>query len=735
MKTLLLAALLLVLSVPAAAADKWTQVQSRNFKLVGNATEREIREVAEGLELFRTVYARFFKKVKDGSSVATTVVVFKSDQSFKPFKPLYQGKPANIAGYFQPGEDVNYIVLAADMQTPRVIYHEYVHRLMSDNLGNLPPWFQEGFAEAFSTMEIEGRDKKVRLGRAIAEHVELLNERRFMPLEKLFSVEHGSPEYSEESKQGLFYAESWAFVHYMMFNDAERRAQFLVFLDALNQGKPATAAFQETFKVDLNAFQKTFEAYIQQRTAWNAFELKTPEGLDRNKEMTARVMTEAEAEFSLGDMLLHLRRMPEAETHLAKAVQLDPKLGAAQASMGSLLMINKKDSEALEYLRRATTLDPGNYLSHYYYATLLNKPNASEADWATMRSELQKTIELAPQFVEAMERLASANLTRNTDMPQTVDLLVKAISLSPGRDYLILQLAYALSRTQRRQEAQLFARGLLGMPTLELRLRQNAEELLAFLDRSAAAEALNESMRRGTTRPPAADSTPVNSANSDNPPVALRRTPRPEPDVVVNEPLRTDIQVVAGGATLSSGTARVTGLLTLLDCKDGLTLSLVVDGKTQKLHTANPTAIKFTSINSTVVKQIACGPAPGNGVPATIVYRPTPGADNLGEPLTVDFIESLAPVPLGLPGVTTLRGLLTKLDCNNGVLMTVVSAGKTIQFRTDSASKVAFLKGPNPDGTVTCGTMPGNGLAVEVVYRPGNAGTVLGEPVVVTFLK
>jgi len=261
MKRTLLLLLLVLGALPAVGAEKWTRVQSRNFTLVGNATENEIREVAEGLEVFRTAFSRFFK-LKEGSSVATTVIVFRSDQAFKPFKPVYKGKPANIDGFFQPGEDMNFIVLAADMQTPRVIYHEYVHRLMSDNLDSLPLWFQEGFAECFSTLEIEGRDKKVRLGRAIGEHVELLNNRVFMPLEQLFSVQHGSSEYNEGEKQGLFYAESWALVHYMMFDSEQRRTQFNNFLSAITAGSPAADAFRNAFGTELSAFQKVFEAYI-----------------------------------------------------------------------------------------------------------------------------------------------------------------------------------------------------------------------------------------------------------------------------------------------------------------------------------------------------------------------------------------------------------------------------------------------------------------------------------------
>jgi tetratricopeptide (TPR) repeat protein len=612
MKLVSTVAVLLLCALPVSAADRWTRVQTTNFTLVGNATENEIREVAQGLEVFRTAFSRFFK-LKEGSSVATTVIVFRSDQAFKPYKPLYQGKPANIEGYFQPSPDMNYIVLAADMETPRVIYHEYVHRLMSDNMASLPLWFQEGFAECFSTMEIEGRDKVVRLGRAIADHVSLLNTRSFMPLEKLFAVEYGSREYNEEEKQGVFYAESWAFVHYMMFNSEERRAKFNVFLADIAQGTPAADAFEKAFQTELSAFQKVFEAYIQQRLAWNALELQTPSGLDRNKDIQARAMSEAEAESQVGDLLLRLGRLPDAEPHLSRAIQLDPKLGTAQASMGRLLMQKGNESDAAGYLKRAVEADPSSYLNHYYLASLIQgKKDPSESEWSTMRAELQKAIELAPQFIEATQMLAHANLSRNTDIPQTIDLLAKALQVAPGQDYLILQLAYALSRTPQRETARPLVRGLLAKPSLEAPLRKDAQGLLEFLDRAAGVDSANRVLEEQRMR------------NVGHVPAER------------GDPARAD-----GRGQLPAGTAKIRGLVTLLDCRDGLTLSMSVEGRQVKLHHAVPSEIEFTSLNSGVTGTIGCGPVPGGGLPAVVVYRPRESEDSIGEPLAVDFVETI----------------------------------------------------------------------------------------------
>lgn len=59
----------------------WTSVRSKNFLLIGNAGEKEIRQVGTRLEQFRFVFSQLFPKANLASPVPTTVVVFKSDGS------------------------------------------------------------------------------------------------------------------------------------------------------------------------------------------------------------------------------------------------------------------------------------------------------------------------------------------------------------------------------------------------------------------------------------------------------------------------------------------------------------------------------------------------------------------------------------------------------------------------------------------------------------------------------
>src|SRR5262245_9348628 len=124
--------LALVSLAPAVAAkDNWISLRSKNFNVVSNANEGDTRQLLLKLEQFRFVFS---KLVNTQNATPITVVVFKNDGSYKPFKPLYNGKPANVDGYFQRSDDDNLITLniaANDSRPLAVIFHEYTHFLTS----------------------------------------------------------------------------------------------------------------------------------------------------------------------------------------------------------------------------------------------------------------------------------------------------------------------------------------------------------------------------------------------------------------------------------------------------------------------------------------------------------------------------------------------------------------------------------------------------------------------------
>src|SRR5712671_4181003 len=483
---LALLALALIDHPTVQAKDTWTSVHSQNFQLVGNASEKDIRLVANRLEQFRTGFALLFPALKLNSPVPTTVIVFKSDSSYKPFKVN-----PNVAGYFQPGEDVNYITLTSEKssedQPYRTIFHEYVHLLVENTMGGtVPLWFNEGLAEYYSTFDINDYNRKIILGDLVRNHVLYLREQKLLPLRTLFAVDYKSPYYNEGNKMNIFYAESWMLMHYLLQGESQkRRPQLARFIDLVGSKLTIDEAFQQAFQISLDAFEKDFKSYVQ-GAKYMATAVRFEKKLDFDSEMQSAPVTEGEAQAYLGDLLLHTRRYNDAESHLQQALTLSPELPMAEASFGMLRVRQGRLPDARQYLEKAVTGNSQNYLTHFYYAYALSGlsfegsqivNSYAPEDAAIMRAELRKAIALKPDFPESYALLGFINVVRNEEVDETIALLKRALTMSRSNQRVLFMLAQLYMRKENFADARQLLEPLArNSPDPEL--RQQAQSLL-----------------------------------------------------------------------------------------------------------------------------------------------------------------------------------------------------------------------------------------------------------------
>ncbi|HEX8891131.1 MAG TPA: tetratricopeptide repeat protein [Pyrinomonadaceae bacterium] len=628
-RSLFLAALsfCLLLAGHASAFDKnegWTRVQSKNFLLVGNASEREIAEVASRLEQFRETVLRLLPIEQFDSSTPVTVMVFRDDDSYRPFEPLYQGQPAGVSGFFQSNQDVDYITLSIDRKHVRnpfsLAFHEYVHLLVRNSFHNAPLWFNEGLAEYYSTFEISDGRRHVTFGKAINNRTQALVKDDLIPLEKLLRIDGESEFYFEPTKRNIFYAESWALVHYLL--SGGRRAELSSYLDLIAKGASVEEAFRQAFQTSFDAIESELREYIH----FNKYaeqSITFDKGVVFDTQMQSSVLTEAEAQFYLGDLLLHTNRPEEAENYLQKSVELDPRLATAHASLAVLRMRENRFDEATAELKLAGQSDSNNYLVHYYYAYVLSREGAGAENTADgyydaektalMRSELKKAIELAPNFAEAYRLLAYINLVREERLDESIALLKKAMQLSPRRQEYALLLAQVHSR---REEFET-ARGILQSvirSSADAHVRLQAQTVLASVaareEYVARVKALEAEARKEEMPPPGM--------------IQPCDAPQPGPQV---KKLRFEGE-------------QVCGLLVQVECEnDGVMLVVESGGRTLKLHSDKLSRIRFVTYTADVRGQITCGlRSPAN--PVLITYRPTKESNSKvdGEVIAVEFV-------------------------------------------------------------------------------------------------
>ena len=154
---------LCALSPSFAGESQWVEVRSPNFSVVTDAGEKRGREVAMRFEQMRAVFGALMTKANVNLPVPLQIVAFRNTKEMRQVAPLFNGKPTQVAGLFQGGEDRSFIMLDMSVDNPWVVvFHEYAHQLMDGNLpGDFAPWFEEGFAEYFSSIEVDSKEARV----------------------------------------------------------------------------------------------------------------------------------------------------------------------------------------------------------------------------------------------------------------------------------------------------------------------------------------------------------------------------------------------------------------------------------------------------------------------------------------------------------------------------------------------------------------------------------------------
>jgi tetratricopeptide (TPR) repeat protein len=470
------------------ARGKWFQFQTPNFTIVSSGSMEHTRKVATKLEQFRESYSKL-AGAKAVASVPVIVVVFPNQESFRPFQPRYEGQPKNAAGFFQRDYDENVIALNAERMesgSMEVIFHEYTHLLMRHNARVWPLWLQEGMADVYSTFAVSSL--RVCIGTGKSSRVQFFRRHEMMPLPELFDIGHDSPQYNEREQTGVFYAQSWLLTHYLMFG-SKRKAQLEVFMRRLRDGVEPKRAFAETFPGGFTAI----EAELRQYLAKEKFEpicFDIAPLVKAEKPSTARALTPVEILYHLGNLLLHLQRLDEAEEYFIEANKIAPNSPLPYEGRGLVSARRNNRVQAVALLEQALARRSASFRAHYEYARallttrdgLIVPRNLPPETLAKARNSLQRSIRLMPLFAPA--HFYFGVLEREADEGAAFRHLQKAIDLDPDDKQYSLALAQFQIHRAEYTSARRTLKPLLA-PAADPEIRRRAETLMKTLDEAA----------------------------------------------------------------------------------------------------------------------------------------------------------------------------------------------------------------------------------------------------------
>jgi tetratricopeptide (TPR) repeat protein len=597
----------------------WLRLHSPNFVLLGDVGARDLRQVAERLEQFREAFGILFPKVIITTPTPTTVVVFKSHKSYEPLKPVYQGKARkNIAGFFQAGPAINYVTLTLEggLDNLGIIYHEYVHLLVNNTVSGVPLWLNEGLAEYYRTFQVNDSGDRAFIGRFQQDHVLLLRE-QFLPLQALVAVDHRSPLYNESSKASIFYAESWALVHYLILGEDQRFAKnTAAFAAALGSGQPLDEAARSALGVTAADLEKGLRRYIG-RDVFLSQKISFSDRIAKGAAVEPAPVSEADVHATLGDVFLQMDRKDDATAELTAALALDGGHGPAHASLGMLDVRERRWEASRAHFERAVGSQSANFLCHYYYGVALSQsalegsPNAD--DLPVIERAFRRSIELNPAFADAYAQLSWLLGRAPERTEEAAQLMLKALTLAPGREDYLLGLGTLLSNAQDFVAAKQVLAPLAARAADE-KVRDQARQRLAEMSRYEKERAAQEARARITIDRPGGPASAASAPSAGSPTMVFQlREPKP-------------------------GETRYSGRLASIECgPQGIVLVARVDAETVRARAATFDAVEFITYREDTEGRVECGPrkSPGN---VLLTLRLDPGTRIRGVAVAVEFV-------------------------------------------------------------------------------------------------
>lgn len=617
----------------AAHEDTWVEVRSPNFTVISNAGEKEARKIAGQFEEIREVFQNTFAKMRVDLGKPVIVFAVKNEDSMKSLLPAFWEVKGHMhpAGVYQPAEEKHFVVVRTNIEGPNayeIIYHEYTHALMHINFRDLPVWLNEGIAEFFGNSTIH--DNYVEMGKIAPYHLQILQQNKLIPVPVLLQADNSSPYYNENNRASVFYAESWAIVHYLLMDpDARKRNLFHDFLAAYQASGNYVDAAQNTFG-DLNKFAQKMEAYSRQPSFYVG-NMKTSIHGDA-KSYSSRVLPPAEVDSQKGELYVYTQRFKEAKSSLDAAVQAEPNLPLAHEGLGMLAYYEKDLDNAEKEFARAVQLNSTSFLAYFFSARAkLREGGMNSENGPAVVADLEKAISLNPQFAPAYATLATFYSMNSETREKALAAGRKAIELEPGNLTYAVSYGFVLLNMGKTADAKTLASRIqsAARTPLDRTLAQQFSQAVSMRETSGDQPAPGVQVKRSSlNEEPPPKTVETSDSSADKPPVkleALRASTPPEGSEPADE--------------MSGRIYDLQGRITAVNCANGVpgTLTLNTQSVLMKFHYSD-----FSKVEMSIG-----GNSPGAGPRALpvcaslkgrrvrVTFHPSPDKDYDGELISV----------------------------------------------------------------------------------------------------
>jgi tetratricopeptide (TPR) repeat protein len=573
--------------------EPWVEVRTAHFIVASDGGEKTARRIAEEFESLLRVFQSTMPNSRVSTGIPVRILAARNGESFARVAPEfpYDKRHEQPPGLMVSGVEKTYIGIRANAsgRFPFIdIFQNYARQVMKLSYRNLPPWLEEGYSTVYGNVTFT--DRGLRLERPDPEDLSVLFESPLLPLDLVLHVDRTSGYYSPGNKQSVYFAESRVLLHYLISDPQFAGTKSMErYVTAVQGGADSLQAAREAFG-DLNQLQAKLDAFVKNVSGPPA---EIPVNGSADSGGAPRTLTAPEIEARIADFQAIRGRSGDAQDKLEEALMSEPTLAEAEQSLGFLLLRENNADEAQKHFERAAQLDPKDALN-FYGLGLVAVSNGGKADVPARALEaFEKAAALNPDFAPAWYNLAMIYSQRTETLQKALSDAQHAAALVPGDSGYQLQVAALLDRSGHPEEARKTA----------AQVQENAS------DRATANKAGDLVARMSKPQPSAAPPAPVGNAPARPPsdsgvrierktepeakppasstaPANVPATPKPEPSPAPKAPLFSATKVYS-----------MVGTITDVTCAIAPQIQLTLKSLTivMKLHASDLAKLSFKS--------------------------------------------------------------------------------------------------------------------------------------------
>jgi tetratricopeptide (TPR) repeat protein len=442
--------------VPAQAAEPhWIRISSSHFSAVTDADEKKGHEVIVRFEQMRSAFAQLLMRSRINMSEPMDIIALQSDEEYSKVVPNRQG-PAIADAFFVPGEDRNYFVLNLSKEESwHAISREFVDVLLNFNYPPTQAWFDEGFADYFSSLRLD--NKQGQIGGDPASFIEMLSTPAWPSITELFTTRREVHSGQEGPRHTLFHAQSWIVMHYLL-NQNKLSETGMYFELVQNQQIPVEEAIQKAYGMTSVQFGQAVKDYFHSlappsqalekgRQTGNAGgnQALTMTPADEIGSSTEQIPVE-EGQALVAEMSIRLPEHREQAGQELESIAGQPKTDNVIARRGLAWahMEKRELDSAVEELSKGAEFNIKDPWLHYYLALVKShvarSTGHSTEGLPNMMQDLRLVLDWAPEFAEARNMLAMAQL-EGGGVHAALDSMQAAIRLSPRNQSYLLNMS------------------------------------------------------------------------------------------------------------------------------------------------------------------------------------------------------------------------------------------------------------------------------------------------------